>query len=125
MSIDKKQVMKKFQQNPDRYWRVKLFEEKGFVRKQCKNCGKFFWTLTPDKELCQDQPCQTYQFIGDPPTNKKLSYMDTWKTVEKFFVKKGNASVRRYPVVCRFYPLFFNIASIIDFYRIENGNLSF
>ncbi len=125
MPVDKKQVMKKLQQNPDRYWRVKLFEDKGFTRKQCKNCGKFFWTLKPDKELCQDQPCQTYQFIGDPPTSKKLSYMDTWKTVESFFVKKGHASVRRYPVVCRWYPLFFNIASIIDFYRIENGNLSF
>ncbi len=125
MSVDKKQVVKKLQQNPDRYWKVKLFEDRGFIRKQCKNCGKFFWTLIHDKEICQDQPCQTYEFIGNPPTNKRLSYVDTWKTVENFFVKKGHTSVRRYPVVCRWYPLFFNIASIIDFYRIENGNLSF
>lgn len=125
MNIDKKQIIKKFQNNPERYWQVELFKQKGFIRKKCSNCGKFFWTLDANREVCDDQPCRNYEFIGNPPTNKKLSYNETWKTVEKFFVRKGHTSIRRYPVVCRWYPLFFTIASIIDFYRIENGNVTF
>lgn len=117
--------MKKFQSTPEKYWQVELFKQKGFVRKQCTSCGKFFWTLDNNRSLCDDQPCRTYEFIGNPPTSKRLGYVEAWKTVEKFFVSKGHQSIRRYPVVCRWYPLYFNIASIIDFYRIENGNLTF
>lgn len=125
MSIDKKTLMKKFQTNPEKYWQVQLFKEKGFVRKKCSSCGKFFWTLNQERERCDDQPCRSYEFIGNPPTTKKMDYIETWKTIEKFFVRNGHVSLRRYPVVCRWYPLYFNIASIINFYRIDSGQLTF
>ncbi|MFN6991510.1 MAG: alanine--tRNA ligase-related protein, partial [Fervidobacterium sp.] len=125
MSIDKKALMKKFQTNPEKYWQVQLFKERGFIRKKCSNCGKFFWTLNQERDRCDDQPCRSYEFIGDPPTSKKMNYIETWKTIEKFFVKNGHTSLRRYPVVCRWYPLYFNIASIINFYRIDSGQLTF
>ncbi len=125
MPIDKKALMKKFQAQPEKYWKVSLFDEKGFIRKKCVSCGKYFWTLDESRERCDDQPCRFYDFIGNPPTSKKLDYVETWKVIEKFFVKNGHTSLRRYPVVCRWYPLYFNIASIIDFYRIENGQLTF
>ena len=125
MPIDKKVLMKKFQANPEKYWEVQLFKEKGFVRKKCSKCGKFFWTLDQEREMCDDQPCRFYDFIGNPPTNKRLDYVEMWKTIEKFFVRNGHTSLRRYPVVCRWYPLFFNIASIINFYRIDSGQLTF
>lgn len=123
--MDKKDLIEKFQKNWERYWKVKLFEEKGFTRKRCKNCGKFFWTLDLEKEVCGDSSCQNYEFIGNPPTKKKLNYIDTWREIERFFVKKGHVPLRRYPVICRWYPLFFTIAGIVDFYRIENGKLIF
>jgi alanyl-tRNA synthetase len=125
MPLDKKALMKKFQANPEKHWKVSLFDEKGFVRKKCVSCGKYFWTLDESRDKCDDQPCRFYDFIGNPPTSKKLDYVETWKTIEKFFVKNGHTSLRRYPVVCRWYPLYFNIASIIDFYRIENNQLTF
>ncbi len=125
MPLDKKQLIKKFQATPERYWQVELFKQKGFVRKQCSNCGKFFWTLDNNREVCDDQPCRKYEFIGNPPTTKRLGYVEAWKAVEKFFTARGHQSIRRYPVVCRWYPLYFTIASIIDFYRIDNGNLTF
>ncbi|MEM5799581.1 MAG: alanine--tRNA ligase [Candidatus Aenigmatarchaeota archaeon] len=121
----KKMLIRKFQSEPEKYWKVSLFDEKGFIRKKCTNCGKYFWTLDESREKCDDQPCRFYDFIGNPPTNKKLDYVETWKIIENFFVKNGHTSLRRYPVVCRWYPLYFNIASIIDFYRIDQGQLTF
>ncbi|MEM0473165.1 MAG: alanine--tRNA ligase [Candidatus Aenigmatarchaeota archaeon] len=125
MPIDKKALMRKFQQDPEKYWKVSLFSEKGFERKKCASCGKFFWTLDAERKTCDDQPCRFYEFIGNPPTKNRMDYVETWKAIEKFFVKNNHTSLRRYPVVCRWYPLFFNIASIIDFYRVENNQLVF
>ena len=125
MPMDKKTLIKKFQKEPEKYWKVSLFDEKGFIRKKCISCGKYFWTLDETRDRCDDQPCRFYDFIGNPPTNKRFDYVETWKVIEKFFVKNGHTSLRRYPVVCRWYPLYFNIASIINFYRIENNQLTF
>lgn len=116
--------MKKFQKTPERYWKVALFDELDFVRKQCKKCGKFFWTLT-EQEVCNDSTCRPYDFIGNPPTKKRLDYFQTWKLIEHFFRKNGHIPIKRYPTVCRWFPLYFTVAGIVDFYRLNNGKLSF
>lgn len=120
----KKELMKKFQKDPNRFWKVDLFADVGFKRKLCKSCGKFFWTLT-EQEICNDASCRPYEFIGDPPISKKFSYFSAWNAIEGFFKKNGHVSLKRYPVVCRWYPLYFTIAGIVDFYRIENSGISF
>ena len=120
----KKELLKEFQKKPDRFWKVKLFDDLGFKRKQCKNCGKFFWTLT-EQEICNDATCRPYDFIGNSPAKKPLDYFETWKVIEKFFVKNGHTPLKSYPVVCRWFPLYFTIAGIVDFYRISNGKLDF
>ncbi|MDI6807025.1 MAG: alanine--tRNA ligase [Candidatus Aenigmarchaeota archaeon] len=120
----KKDLIKKFQKTPNRYWKVELFDDLGFRREQCIKCGKFFWTLT-EQQMCNDASCRPYEFIGNPPIKKKFDYFTAWKAIERFFVKNGHTALKRYPVVCRWYPLFFTIAGIIDFYRIENGKISF
>jgi alanyl-tRNA synthetase len=124
---DKKQALKaRFSADYKRYYLVDLFKREGFVRKKCENCGKFFWTLNGDRKRCDDQPCSPYSFIGDPPTSKKLGYVDAWKSVESFFAKNGHTIVKRYPVVSRWRPdLYFTVASIIDFQRIEGGKVVF
>ncbi|NOX71876.1 MAG: alanine--tRNA ligase, partial [Candidatus Micrarchaeota archaeon] len=67
---------------------------------------------------------EEYGFIGNPVTKKRMDYIETWKAFEKFFKDEGHESVPRYPVVDRWRPdLFFTIASIQDFQRIDNGKM--
>ena len=124
---EKKQALKsKFSADYKRYYFVDLFRREGFVRKRCESCGKFFWTLDPERSRCDDQPCSPYSFIGRPPTSKKFSYVETWKAVESFFARNGHTIVKRYPVVSRWRPdLYFTVASIIDFQRVEGGKVVF
>jgi alanyl-tRNA synthetase len=124
--LDKKEILREFSSDPDRYYKVKLFEEQGFVRKSCSKCKRFFWTLDSGREMCPDDSADTYSFIGDPPTSKRFDYTQSWKEVESFFVKNGHASVSRYPVVCRWRDdLYFTIASIVDFQRVMGSKVVF
>ncbi len=118
-------LRKRFSAEAEKHYRVELFEERGFTRKRCE-CGKWFWTLDPDRDTCPDSPCQNYEFLGDPPTKRPFGYFEAWKEIEAFFVKEGHTSVGRYPVLCRWFPsLYFTAASIVAFYREEFGNVSF
>jgi len=120
----KEEILELFKKKPERFYKVKLFDELGFKRKRCKNCGKFFWTLT-DQEICNDSTCRPYEFIGNPPTKRPLDYFETWQTIEKFFVENGHTPLKSYPVVCRWFPLYFTIAGIVDFYRLTDDKLDF
>src|SRR3989338_6328383 len=94
-------LKKKFSSDYKNYYSVNLFKERGFSRKICKNCGNAFWTLQ-ERDNCPNPPCETYGFIGKNLVKKK-SYLETWEEIEKFFVKKGHASIPSYPVVCRWF----------------------
>ena len=105
---------------------MRLFEEQEFTRKACSKCGRFFWTLDAERDLCPDDGKDTYSFIGEPPTKKRFDYTQAWKQVEEFFVKNNHTSVSRYPVVCRWRDdLYFTIASIVDFQRIMGSKVVF
>ena len=124
--MDKKEILKEFSSDPNRYYKVKLFEEQGFTRKSCSKCGRFFWTLDSGRELCPDDANDTYSFIGESPTSKRFDYTQAWKQVEEFFVKNNHTSVNRYPVVCRWRDdLYFTIASIVDFQRVMGSKVVF
>ena len=124
--MDKNQILKEFSADPDRYYKVKLFEEQGFIRKGCTKCGRFFWTLDANRTLCPDDGTDTYSFIGEPPTTKRFDYTQAWKQVEEFFVKNNHTSVSRYPVVCRWRDdLYFTIASVVDFQRVMGSKVVF
>lgn len=124
--MDKKEILKEFSSDPERYYNVRLFEEQGFTRKACSKCARFFWTLDSERSLCPDDAEDTYSFIGDPPTSKRFDYTQSWKEVESFFVNNGHASVSRYPVVCRWRDdLYFTIASVVDFQRIMGSKVVF
>ena len=122
MNEKKNALRAKFSADYKRYYLVDLFRREGFVRKKCENCGKYFWTLDPERARCDDQPCSPYTFIGRPPTSRKFSYVEAWKAVSSIFARNGHAVVKRYPVVSRWRPdLYFTVASIIDFQRVEGG----
>jgi len=124
--VDKQQILAKFSAEPERYYKVALFEKEGFVRKSCKTCKQFFWTLDDNRSHCPVHAEDTYSFIGNPPTQKRFDYTQAWKEVESFFVKNGHTSVNRYPVVCRWRKdLYFTIASIVDFQRVMGSQVVF
>ena len=79
-----------------------------------------------DREFCPEPPCSTYTFLGDPPTKRRIGYVEAWRLIESFFVERGHTSIKRYPVVCRWRPdLYFTVASIVNFQRIEGGRVVF
>jgi len=122
--MDKEKLRELFSKNWQEFYNLNFFKEKGFVRKICKKCGKAFWTLDANRETCGDSSCDGYSFIGKEI--EKISYVDTWKRIEKFFVKNGHESIKRYPVVARWFPdLYFVVASVVNFYRKVNGNIDF
>ncbi len=124
--MDKKEILKTFSADSDRYYKVKLFEEQGYERKSCSRCGRFYWSIDSNRNNCPQHSDDTYSFIGNPPTQKRFDYTQAWKEVESFFVKNGHTSVNRYPVVCRWRDdLYFTIASIVDFQRVMGSQVVF
>lgn len=121
--MEKHSLLSLFSSNPDKYYKVSLFDEKGFKRQGCKLCGKFFWAIN-ERESCPEH--DNYSFIGDPPTSKRLDFVNTWKELSSFFRKNDHEIIQRYPVVCRWREdLYYTIASIVDFQRIMNGKIVF
>jgi alanyl-tRNA synthetase len=121
----KEKLKRDFSKEPDKYYRVRLFDEMGFHRRMCAKCGSYFWTLDPDRVTCPNPPCEQYSFIGKPPM-KGMDYIETWRAIERFFVKNGHESIPSYPVVCRWFPgLYFTVASIVAFQRSVAGETVF
>ncbi|MHA1260040.1 MAG: alanine--tRNA ligase-related protein [Candidatus Heimdallarchaeaceae archaeon] len=112
MSISKEQLKERFSKQD---YEVKLFKEKGFVRKQCPICNHYFWTINPEKETCGDTRCSGgYQFLGKKGRN--LNFDQTIQSLTKFFTKHGHTAIADYPVVSRWRAdMDFTIASIADF----------
>ncbi|MEM4499769.1 MAG: alanine--tRNA ligase-related protein, partial [Candidatus Woesearchaeota archaeon] len=104
--------------NPEKFYPLNFLKnELKFTRKQCKKCGRFFWTSDPDREICGDSKCiDGFLFIGNTPAKKEMEYTELWEEFAKFFEKRGYKSIKRYPVVARWNPtLEFTIASIAAF----------
>lgn len=75
-------------------YKVKLFDELGFVRKKCKKCGQWFWTLDEERETCGDAPCDIYSFIGKPITKKPYTYKEMVKEFINFFKEHGHEPIK-------------------------------
>lgn len=121
--VSKQDILQEFQKNPEKYWKVSLFEEEGFKRYVCEVCGKGFWSLKPRKS-CPEH--NSYAFISNPITKGSWDYFETWENFKNFFEKNGHEVINRYPVVSTWRPdLFFVIASIQDFQRLEGKIINF
>jgi alanyl-tRNA synthetase len=123
LSLQKHDLINLFSSDPDRYYSVALFTQKGFKRQSCTLCHKFFWSLV-DRSTCPDH--ENYSFIGNPPTAKRLDFIAAWNEIKEYFSHNGHSITRRYPVVCRWRDdLYFTIASIVDFQRLMKGKIVF
>jgi alanyl-tRNA synthetase len=124
MMLSKDSLRVEFSKDPKKYYSTKTFEKDGFERKQCRECKKYFWTSDAKRELCGDPSHEPYSFDNTNP--KSISYVDFWKMFSKFFKENDHEIINKYPVVSRWrQDLYFTIASIQDFQRIENGKMSF
>ena len=122
MAITKEDLKKQFAQDYKKYYQVPLFEQEGFQRRVCPKCGKGYWSI--GKEDCGDSSHEPYSFFRKNP--RKETYVNFWNKFADFWKKKGHEIVPRYPVICRWRDdLYFNIASIVDFQRLEAGKMSF
>ncbi len=123
IKLDKKELRKEFSKNPKAYYSTKIFEKEGFERYTCKICGKNFWSVVK-RDTCEDPEHTEYSFFKDKPT--PISYVEMWKKFSKFFKENKHTEINKYPVVSRWrQDLYFTIASIQDFQRIENGAMHF
>ncbi len=96
-------------------YELEFFKSNGFQRKQCKSCGKFFWTLG-DGETCGEAPCVEYTFIGKPLFKEKLTVHEMRESFLSFLEREGHTRVSRYPITARWRDdVFFTQASIYGF----------
>ncbi len=101
---------------------LKFFHDNGYFRKKCSKCSDYFWTLNKDAEVCGDQPCVPFSFIGKPLGKKSLSLAEVRESFLSFF-EKNNHSRLKYPetgerctVIARWRTdIYLTIASIADF----------
>ncbi len=96
-------------------YELEFFKSNGFQRKQCRTCGKFFWTLG-EGATCGEAPCVEYTFIGKPLFREKLSVHEMRESFLSFLEKEGHTRVSRYPITARWRDdVFFTQASIYGF----------
>ena len=103
---------------------IDLFSEEGFVRKKCRVCGKYFWTLNPEMEVCGDSPCTKYYF-DKVETIGPLDVRGSRRIFLGFFEKNGHKIIPPRPVVARWREdLYLTIASIVVFQPHVTSGLS-
>jgi len=97
-------------------YKLKFFKEHGFVRKRCKSCGTYFWTMNPQQEHCNDVPCTRYRFFEVGRRVSGLSVREAREKFIEFFRRNGHEVIEPKPVVARWREdLYLTIASIVVF----------
>ena len=116
MKALKKELKKKTDANPEKYYAVDFLKEKGYIRGKCKQCGVMFWSQDSNRDVCGEPDCSGgYTFI-DNPIGKKLDYIETWEKYSEMFQSLGYTPIKRYPVAARWRDdTDFVQASIYDF----------
>ena len=101
---------------------LQYFHTNGYVRKRCKACGDYFWTLDNTTEYCGDQPCVRFSFIGNPIAKRPLHLAEVRESFLSFFEHHGHSRLhypetgQRCPVIARWRSdIYLTIASIADF----------
>ncbi|MEA4956971.1 Alanine--tRNA ligase [bioreactor metagenome] len=95
---------------------TEILKELGFSKQKCETCGNEFWSI-PKRSTCGDAPCDEYEFIGNPATDKDYDLFEIQKSFREFFEKNGHTPVSRYPVLAKRWrdDVFLVGASIYDF----------
>ncbi len=113
--VEKKDLMKQFSKKWKEYYQLNALTERGFERKRCKKCKKFFWACDKKRKLCGDSTCVPYSFIGKK-FGWKHDYVDAYREFARFFQEHNRTIIPRYPTIARWRDdTWFVQASIYDF----------
>lgn len=98
-------------------YRLDYFEENGFVRKECSECGAHFWTRDHDRKTCGEPPCEEYGFIDNPSFDETYSLTEMREAFLSFFEDHDHQRIDPYPVAANRWrdDMLLTIASIADF----------
>src|SRR5699024_2853543 len=98
-------------------YRLQYFEEEGFVRKECPDCGDFFWTRDADRENCGEPPCAEYEFIGNPSLDEEYSLEEMREAFLSFFEEHDHERIEPSPVAANRWrdDVLLTQASVYDF----------
>ena len=79
---------------------LKIFEELGYKKQICKECGHEFYAQV-ECDTCGDAPCDEYEFIGNPATDKPYDLYEIQKTFREFLESEGHEAIPRYPILAK------------------------
>jgi alanyl-tRNA synthetase len=98
-------------------YRLEYFEENGFSRKECTECGGAFWTRDEGRETCGEPPCDTYGFIDNPGFDEEYTVEEMREAFLSFFEEHGHERIEPYPVAANRWrdDVLLTQASIYDF----------
>jgi alanyl-tRNA synthetase len=98
-------------------YRLDYFEENGFHRKECVECGAHFWTRDQSRTTCGEPPCEQYDFIDDPGFDEEYSLEEMRETFLSFFEERDHGRIEPYPVAANRWrdDVLLTQASIYDF----------
>jgi alanyl-tRNA synthetase len=98
-------------------YRLDYFEENGYHRKGCTECGDFFWTRDGTRSTCGEPPCATYEFIDDPGLDEEYTVEEMREEFLSFFEEHGHKRLDPYPVAANRWrdDVLLTQASIYDF----------
>ncbi|WP_226011238.1 alanine--tRNA ligase [Halomicrobium salinisoli] len=98
-------------------YRLDYFEEEGFVRRECRECGDHFWTRDEGREICGEPPCGEYRFIDNPGFDEEYTLEEMREAFLSFFEENGHERIDPYPVAANRWrdDVLLTQASIYDF----------
>jgi alanyl-tRNA synthetase len=98
-------------------YRLDYFEENGYRRMECPECGDFFWTRDETRETCGEPPCATYEFIDDPGFDAEYTIEEMREAFLSFFEENDHEPLDPYPVAANRWrdDVLLTQASIYDF----------
>ncbi len=70
---------------------LEIFDKLGYKKQKCKTCGHEFYAQV-DRDTCGDAPCDEYEFIGNPATDKPYTLYEIQQVFREFFRKRGTYS---------------------------------
>jgi len=98
-------------------YRLGYFEENGFERRECRECGAHYWTRDGTRETCGEPPCEPYGFIDNPGFDEEYTLEGMREAFLSFFEERGHERIDPYPVAANRWrdDVLLTQASVYDF----------
>jgi len=108
-------------------YRLEYFEEEGFERKECPECGAHFWTRDESRVTCGEPPCEEYGFIDNSGFDESYDLSEMREAFLSFFEANEHERIDPYPVAANRWhdDVLLTQASIYDFQPlVTSGGVS-